>query len=95
MTLPARNAASILFAMLTAREIQVLRLLSQGCNYAEVANHLGISVHTVGTHIKNSYRKLSVHTAAAAVARVIELGLLTLKLAGNHGDASCDIGAHV
>ena len=81
--------------MLTAREIQVLRLLSQGCDYADVANHLGISVHTVGTHIKNTYRKLSVHTAAAAVARAIEVGLLTLKLAGNRGNAGCDIGAHV
>jgi len=81
--------------MNTAREIQVLRLLSQGCNYAEVANHLGISVHTVGTHIKNSYRKLSVHTAAAAVARALGLGLLTLKLAGNRREAGCDVSAHV
>ena len=81
--------------MLTAREIQVLRLLSLGCNYGEVASHLGISVHTVGTHIKNTYRKLSVHTAAAAVARAIELGLLTLKLAGNRRDAGCDVSAHV
>ena len=68
--------------MLTAREIQVLRLLSLGCNYGEVANHLGISVHTVGTHIKNTYRKLSVHTAAAAVTQAVERGLLTLKERG-------------
>jgi DNA-binding CsgD family transcriptional regulator len=34
---------------------------------------LGISGHTVGTHIKNAYRKLEVHSAAAAVMRAVEL----------------------
>jgi LuxR family transcriptional regulator, maltose regulon positive regulatory protein len=62
--------------MLTARETDVLFLLSRGCKYAAIAQHLGISVHTVGTHIKNAYRKLSVGTAAAAVTRAAELGLL-------------------
>jgi DNA-binding CsgD family transcriptional regulator len=81
--------------MLTAREIQVLQLLARGNSYADVARHLGISVQTVGTHIKNTYRKLSVHTATAAVARAVELGLLTLKLAGNRRDAGCDIGAYL
>ena len=81
--------------MLTAREIQVLQLLARGNSYADVARHLGISVHTVGTHIKNAYRKLKVSTAAAAVARAVELGLLTLKLAGNRRDAGCDVSAHV
>ena len=81
--------------MLTAREIQVLQLLARGNSYADVARHLGISVHTVGTHIKNAYRKLKVGTAAAAVARAVELGLLTLKLAGNRRDTGCDIRAHV
>ena len=62
--------------MLTARETDVLFLLSRGCKYAAIAQKLGISVHTVGTHIKNAYRKLSVGTAAAAVTRAAELGLL-------------------
>jgi len=33
-------------------------------------------VHTVASHIKNSYRKLAVHTGTAAVTRAAELGLL-------------------
>jgi LuxR family maltose regulon positive regulatory protein len=41
-----------------------------------VAARLEISVHTVGTHVKNTYRKLGVHRAAAAVRRAGELGLL-------------------
>lgn len=81
--------------MLTAREINVLQHLSRGCSYAGAARQLGISVHTVGTHIKNAYRKLSVGTAASAVTRAAELGLLTLKPGGDGGDAGGDIGAHV
>lgn len=65
--------------MLTPREIEVLQLLSRGCSYAGVASVMGISVHTVGSHIKNAYRKLEVGSAAAAVARGIQLGLLALE----------------
>jgi DNA-binding CsgD family transcriptional regulator len=61
--------------ILTARELDVLRLLSLGCSYAQVAVRLGISRHTVASHIKNAYRKLDVHTAAAAVFRAMSLGL--------------------
>ena len=63
-------------AILTSREIEVLGLLARGYVYAEIAERLGISLNTVSSHIKNSYRKLSVHTGAAAVTRAAELGLL-------------------
>ena len=62
---------------LTAREAEVLRLLARGCTYLQVADRLGMSAHTVGTHVKNAYRKLDVHCAAAAVMRAIQLGLLS------------------
>jgi len=61
---------------LTAREIDVLRALSRGYLYAEIGEQLGISVNTVASHIKSSYRKLAVRTGAAAVTRASELGLL-------------------
>ena len=54
---------------LTLREKQVLRLISVGLTYQQVAEALGISAHTVGSHIKNLYRKLDVHKASAAVLR--------------------------
>jgi len=63
-------------ASLTSRETEVLLLLSRGYTYSEVGDRLGISMHTVTSHIKNSYRKLAVHTGAAAVTRAAELGLL-------------------
>ena len=62
--------------MLTAREADVLSLLAHGCTYEQIALRLGISIHTVTSHIKNCYRKLEVHCAAAAVMRAIELRLL-------------------
>ena len=62
--------------MLTPREIEVLHHLSRGLSYAEVGIALGVSLNTVTSHVKNTYRKLEVHTAAAAVMRAVELQLL-------------------
>ena len=61
--------------MLTPREIEVLRLLAADCTYWEAAARLGVSPHTVVSHVKNAYRKLEVHSAAAAVMRAMQLGL--------------------
>jgi len=41
-----------------------------------LVTELGVSPNTVTSHIKNAYRKLDVHCAAAAVMRAIELRLL-------------------
>ena len=69
--------------MLTSRETDVLRLLSVGASYKRISRQLGISLHTVGTHIKNSYRKLEVQSAAAAVMRAVELRLIGQDLQSN------------
>ena len=61
---------------LTLRESQVLRLIASGCTYSQTAEHLGISLHTVTSHIKNMYRKLDVHCAASAVMRAVQLRLM-------------------
>jgi DNA-binding CsgD family transcriptional regulator len=61
---------------LTLRESQVLTLIASGCTYSQTAERLGISLHTVTSHIKNMYRKLDVHCAASAVMRAIQLRLL-------------------
>ncbi|MBV6493313.1 MAG: Transcriptional regulatory protein DegU [Turneriella sp.] len=52
---------------LTERENSILRRLSEGYAYKDIAQLAGISVHTVHTHIKNIYRKLEVHSRAEAV----------------------------
>lgn len=61
---------------LTRREIEVLGLLARGLTYALIADRLGISEHTVTTHIKNTYRKLDVHSARAAVYKSLQLRFL-------------------
>jgi len=68
---------------LTARESDVLRLLARGLTYSQVSDALGVSLHTVTSHIKNMYRKLEVHSARAAVWRALELELLGEASAGS------------
>jgi DNA-binding NarL/FixJ family response regulator len=53
---------------LTARELEVLRLLAEGLAPKEIATQLFLSPKTVGTHIENIFRKLGVRTRAQAVA---------------------------
>lgn len=62
--------------LLTLRERQVLELIALGCTYEQAAVRLGVSPHTVVSHVKNLYRKLDVHSAAAAVMRAMQLQLL-------------------
>ena len=57
--------------MLTARERDVLRLLSRGLRYTDIALHLGITRNTTAGHLKNAYRKLEVRSGPAAVFRVM------------------------
>jgi len=61
---------------LTPREIDILRLISRGYTYARAAERLGISAHTVASHIQKIYRKLGVHSAGAAVMRAVKLGFI-------------------
>ena len=63
--------------MLTLREADVLRLLACGCSKKQIATRLGISAHTVVSHVRNTYRKLQVNSAAAAVMRAIQLEILS------------------
>jgi len=61
---------------LTAREVDVLRLLARGLTYAQAASELCMSVNTAATHLKNAYRKLGVRSAAGAVMQAVRLGLI-------------------
>jgi DNA-binding NarL/FixJ family response regulator len=53
---------------LSQREREVLELLAHGFAFKEVSDKLGISVTTVGTHVRRIYEKLHVHSRAQAVA---------------------------
>lgn len=61
---------------LTAREIEVLRLLAQGLSTAAVSDALYISPRTTATHITNILGKLQVTSRTAAVAYAMRTGLV-------------------
>nr|HYV43675.1 HD domain-containing phosphohydrolase [Myxococcaceae bacterium] len=61
---------------LTARELDVLRLLARGKTNKEIAQALRISDRTVQHHTIHIYGKLEVDTRAAAALRAAQLGLL-------------------
>ena len=69
-------AAQALVEPLSGRELEVLKLLAQGCPDKQIAGTLVIARETVHKHLKNIYGKLGVHSRTEAIARARELGLL-------------------
>ena len=63
---------------LTARERQVLQLISEGHTTKEVASVLGVSVKTADTHRANIMRKLDVHETAGLVRYAVRAGLIRI-----------------
>jgi DNA-binding NarL/FixJ family response regulator len=61
---------------LTAREIEVLRLLGEGVSNKLIARALGISVHTAKFHVASILEKLDATSRTEAVTSAIRLGLL-------------------
>ncbi len=76
-TLPTQTAyrgrrAPAYPAGLTAREVEVLRLVAQGLTDAQVAEQLIISLRTVTTHLTSIYNKLGVNSRVAATRFALE-----------------------
>lgn len=67
------NAGSI-----TDRELKVIQQVARGFTAQEIAAQMGISTHTVSTHVKRIYKKLHVHSRSEAVYEASLLGLLDL-----------------
>jgi DNA-binding CsgD family transcriptional regulator len=63
--------------VLTAREHEVLEMLSQGLLARSIATRLDVSERTVHKHLGSVYRKLDAHDRLLAVRRAQSLGLLT------------------
>jgi len=60
---------------LTAREVEVLRLLAQGMTDAQIAEELVISPRTVNNHLTSIYQKIQVSSRSAATRYAIDHGL--------------------
>ncbi len=73
----ARSARTEAFpGRLTIREVEVLRLLADGCTSKEIGDELVLSVRTVERHIANIYLKTGTHSRVAAVNYAGAHGLL-------------------
>jgi len=64
---------------LTARELEVLGLLTEGLRNAEIADRLVLSERTIDHHVGAVLRKLGVRTRTQASAEAVRLGLLTAR----------------
>ena len=63
---------------LTAREVEILRLLASGKGNKQVAYGLGISEKTVRNHISHIYEKLEIYDRSQAVLYAVRKGLVEL-----------------
>ncbi|MGW7246289.1 response regulator [Streptomyces decoyicus] len=63
--------------LLSGRECEVLRLVSQGLTNADIGRELFIGEATVKTHLLRAFKKLEVSDRTAAVITALERGLLS------------------
>lgn len=65
---------------LSARELDVLRLIVQGLSNKQIAYTLGIAEHTVKNHVKNILSKLGVDDRTQAATAAIQRGIIHLQI---------------
>lgn len=64
-------------ANLTAQEIRLLQLLSDGYSYEGAAHQLQITINTVRNYIRSIYDKLHVHTRSEAVSKALRTRMIS------------------
>ena len=73
---PSAKTSPTYPAGLTAREIDVLRLVAEGLTSTQIAERLVIGLVTVNSHVRSIYSKLGVTSRSAATRYAMELKLL-------------------
>ncbi len=74
----SRDAAQGQRNILTARETEILQIITEGKTNQEIADYLCISVSTVDTHRKNIMSKLDIHSVAGLVKYAIKHRLIAV-----------------
>jgi DNA-binding NarL/FixJ family response regulator len=70
------SADALLLEELTPREIEVVRLIAEGCSTKEVAGRLGITFKTAVCHRTRVMQKLDIHETASLTRYAIRCGLI-------------------
>ena len=70
------HAPGSVFDWLTARERDVLKLVSDGLSNQDIARRLGLSGHTVHRHVSNILTKLDLPSRTAAAAAAARSGAI-------------------
>lgn len=65
------------YDLLTDRERQVYQLLAEGNSNKDIANRLGLSLHTVETHRWRLMEKMDLHSTAELVLSAVRRGMVT------------------
>ena len=63
---------------LSAREIDIIKLIIHGKTSKEIAEELFISSKTVDAHKSNIFKKLNVHNTASMTKKVLEEGIVIM-----------------
>ena len=64
------------FELLTDRERQIYQLLAEGNSNKDIANRLGLSLHTVETHRWRVMEKMDLHSTAELVLSAVRRGMV-------------------
>ncbi|MGE3775206.1 MAG: response regulator transcription factor, partial [Gammaproteobacteria bacterium] len=75
LELPPTEEADV---SLTRRELEIVRLTTQGMRTKEIASFLGLSPATVDRHLANVYQKTGAHNRVALTRYALRLGLTTV-----------------
>lgn len=62
--------------LLTQREKEIVKLIEEGLTYKGIGERLSISIHTVHTHIKNTYEKLQAKDRNDAISKARKKGII-------------------
>ena len=64
LALATRRQTAAKELVLTARKAEILRMLEMGLSNRNIADHLGIAIHTVKNHVHSVFTRLGVSTRA-------------------------------
>jgi len=75
----ARLEARQRMALLTQREVDVVRLIARGMRNKEIAMALGVAEDTAKAHVRHVMAKLGVHDRSAVIGAAVHRGILHLQ----------------